>query len=61
MTTPKLCEGLGMPACYACAQNADNHPDIEEYTLLRPAASPPKCMDWKAMPVTAPTSTDGGV
>ena len=47
----RMCEGLGMHACYTCARNVDNNPDVIADRLIQPAADPPRCMDWQAMPV----------
>lgn len=55
----QLCDGLGMRACATCARNVDNNEGIVPDRTIRPAANPPRCMDWCAMPIVpAPPAED---
>lgn len=60
MTPLALCEGLGMHACDACFRNVDNHPESERAVgqkWLRPAADPPRCLDFVPIPHKATDNT----
>lgn len=64
MTAPaELCAGLAMHLCESCHRNAERHPEAErapgQRWLRRPAADPPRCLDWKAIPHRAIDRTHG--
>lgn len=55
-----LCSGLGMRICESCARNVDLQPEGTIYSqTIRPAADPPKCMDWRAVPARAADASHG--
>lgn len=48
-----LCDGLGMPSCYGCKRFVEHYPDhvlAVNRSRLQPAADPPRCADWMALP-----------
>lgn len=58
----RLCEGLGMQACFECHRNADRHPEAERapnVRWIRPGANPPRCVDFLPVPVRAINATHG--
>jgi hypothetical protein len=46
-----LCDSLGMRACSSCVRNLHNHPDAAPARRFQPAARPPKCADWRPLPI----------
>lgn len=58
-TRYELCDGLDLRCCMTCARNLDNNPGVHVQRTIKPAANPPRCADWKSMPVRALDSTHG--
>lgn len=54
-----LCQGLDLRCCASCARNVDNNPGVVVEHTLKPAADPPRCADWKAIPARALDTTHG--
>lgn len=51
------CVNEGLRICETCKRNIDHYPELERIVprinFLKPAADPPRCADWAAMPSKA--------
>lgn len=54
-----LCDGLDLRCCVTCARNVDNNPGEYPERTIKPAADPPRCADWKAIPMRAIDASHG--
>lgn len=55
----ELCDGLDLRCCVTCARNVDNNPGEYPERTIKPAADPPRCADWKAIPMRAIDASHG--
>lgn len=55
----ELCDGLDLRCCITCARNVDNNPGEYPERTIKPAADPPRCADWKAIPMRAIDASHG--
>lgn len=55
----ELCDGLDLRCCVTCARNVDNNPGECPERTIKPAADPPRCADWKAIPMRAIDASHG--
>ena len=55
----ELCDGLDLRCCVPCARTGHNSPGEYPERTIKPAADPPRCADWKAIPMRAIDASHG--
>ena len=59
MSSHAQCFNAGLRICRDCRRNVDNNPVEYPERTIKPAADPPRCADWKAIPMRAIDASHG--